>query len=743
MVIGVNDVPYSIFSQCKLQKPKRKKKTKHQHKYKDLICAFDIETSTINCGEHGDQSFMYIWQMQIDSLFTIIGRTWEELRQLLQGIKAELSEDEYLCIFVHNLSYEFQFLSGVFDFNTEDVFCLDHRKVAKADLWGCFEFRCSYIHSNSSLDRWTRELRVEHTKRAGDLDYSTVRYPWTPWESFSQEEQDYMTYDVLGLVECIKAEMLRDDDTLYSYPLTATGYCRREAKRAIFNCTGPGFRSALQCQQRGPDGFIPDLEIYHALRENFRGGDTHANRKYAGIKIKEIGPVHSVDRSSSYPDVLVNCKYPMGEWRKIKNEHVSVAELLFWLERGTPVLCRVYFSNIRLRDPDWGFPYLALAKCRGVPLQDKRGSRDPKDVALIDNGRILYSPAVCTTLNDIDLKIIMDTYEFDTMEVDDLWVSRYGKLPRDFVSLILQYYSDKTGLKGLAEHLGLDPTSREAIDIEQRYAASKAKINSLYGLCAQCPIKQNVLYKPNLEDLYYLDDKDEASLLAEHNRTGYLSYAWACWCTSWARYRLYEAQKIAGDHGIYCDTDSLKYWGDVDWTAYNKARVADSKRTGAYAKDPAGKIHYMGVMEQEDDYIECKFYGAKKYAYRTKDGVLHATIAGVSKAQCKKDTRIDTAQGLGATWLEKNGGIDAFQTGFVFDGQAHGGGTMAVYNDHPEVPDQEIDGHTLRITRNVVIAESSYTLGLTADYSALLVAGPAIWDTIGRMFALDLSIDNQ
>ncbi len=39
--------------------------------------------------------------------------------------------------------------------------------------------------------------------------------------------------DVRGLVEALKAEMSRDDDTLYTIPLTSTGYVRREVKAAL------------------------------------------------------------------------------------------------------------------------------------------------------------------------------------------------------------------------------------------------------------------------------------------------------------------------------------------------------------------------------------------------------------------------------------------------------------------------------------------------------------------------------
>ena len=96
--------------------------------------------------------------------------------------------------------------------------------------------------------------------------------------------------------------------------------------------------------------------------------------------------------------------------------------------------------------------------------------------------------------------------------------------------------------------------------------------------------------------------------------------------------------------------------------------------------------------------------GAKKYVYIDTDDKLHITIAGVDKKK-------------GAAELMEHGGIEAFREGFVF---RKGGGTEIVYNDNPQLPDLEIDGHKLHITSNAVIRESTYTLGLTEEYRRII-----------------------
>ena len=129
-------------------------------------------------------------------------------------------------------------------------------------------------------------------------------------------------------------------------------------------------------------------------------------------------------------------------------------------------------------------------------------------------------------------------------------------------------------------------------------------------------------------------------------------------------------------------------------------------------------MHYMGVFEPEHDMCEFATLGAKKYCYReTPESPLCCTIAGVNKKE-------------GAKELERNGGIDAFKPGFIF---RDAGGTESVYNDSPEIDSITIDGHTLPITSNVVIRESTYKLGITSEYMDLLLRCDYTRKGIGRL----------
>ena len=626
--------------------------------YKDIIAAFDIETTRLS---EIEQAIMYVWQLHLDGIGTIIGRTWDELWALLKQFRDELQK-ETVCIFVHNLSYEFQFLRAIYNFQEDEVFAVDSRKVLKCTMWdGAIEFRCSYLHSNMSLEQYTKKMGVEHSKLSGEeFDYSVRRFPWTP---LSDKEIAYCTHDVLGLVEAIKKEMEMDGDNLYTFPLTSTGYVRRDAKAAM-----------RQSRNHGVKDILPDYELYALLREAFRGGNTHANRFYAE---RILHDVKSADRVSSYPEVMCNRQYPVSEFHKsCDNSPERVMALI--TKQKKAVVCRVKLWAVRLIDELWGCPYLSFDKCRNVI----NGARD--------NGRILSADYLETSVTDVDLKIILEEYEFDNMEFTDVYYARYGYLPKPLIDVVQDYYRKKTELKNVPGQ-------------EVFYMKSKNKLNSCYGMMAQDPGKQSNIFS---KGEWTVEDKEQPEILEERNKHAFLAYQWGVWVTAWARYELEEGLKIAGHNYVYCDTDSVKYIGECDFTAYNSAKKKRSTETGAYATDKHGETFYMGLYESDGSYAEFATMGAKKYVYReTPDGETHCTIAGVNKK-------------LGGKELDKHGGMMAFRRGFVFK---EAGGTESIYNDHPTNGVIEIDGHKLLITPNIVIRESEYTLGVSRDYASLLL----------------------
>lgn len=660
----VETYDYSLVGKAPVQKRRRGNpaRRKNPEKYKDLFCAFDIETTndlSIN------QAYMYIWQFQIEDQ-TIIGRTWDSFLEFMELLKEQLNENEKMMIYVHNLSFEFSFLKGIYEFAPDEVFAVDRRKVLKCSMMEHFEFRCSYLLTNMSLAAFTNKMGVTQKLSGEEFDYSKIRYPWT---ELSDRELEYCITDVKALVEALKVYFKIESDNFYTIPYTSTGFVRRDVKRAMRRYNHDELLS-LQS----------DFTIFEILREAFRGGNTHCSRYYTGQILENVS---SYDRVSSYPDVQINDLFPMSPWIREENPTADrVCRIIYKQHRAG--LMRVGFTGIRLKDPLWGCPYIPKHKCRNLSRHDN------------DNGRILDADYLEISLTDLDFKIIMDEYDFDNITFYDFYHCRYGKLPKPLREEVQNYFKAKTELKNVEGQ-------------ELYYHMAKAKLNSIYGMSVQSPVKQSIDY---IDDQFIERNESEIELLQEHNKRAFLVYAWGIWTTAHARYQLEIAIKKAGNAFVYCDTDSVKLIDDglISFDDYNEQRKKSSIKNGGVAVDLTGKKYYLGLYDYEGTYKLFSSMGAKKYCYVDSNDKLHITIAGVGKAK-------------GAKELEEHDGINSFKEGFTF---YKAGGTESVYNDDPEIKELKVGDNTVKITSNVLIKDSTYTLGITGEYRKIIL-NPAIW----------------
>ena len=661
----VDTFNYKIVSEAPIQKRRKGNQGKRdtERKYKHLFCGFDIEASNDLNINH---AFMYIWQFQIEE-FTIIGRTWEEFTLFIDRLIAELGEHEYIMVYVHNLAYEFSFIKGIFNFETEDVFCIDSRKVLKAELFNHIEFRCSYLLTNMSLATFTERMGVTNKLSGDDFNYKIMRYPWTV---LTDKELAYCITDVVALVEALKVYFSIESDNFYTIPFTSTGFVRRDVKKAM-----------RRFNKYDLSNMLPDYDLYNLMTLAFRGGDTHANRFYADTILTNVS---SYDRVSSYPDVQINNLFPMGPWiHEPEADFNRVLRKIYKQKRAG--LMRVLFYNIRLKNPMNGAPYIAKHKCTRLGTHDN------------DNGRILYADYLETVVTDIDFKIIIDEYDYDEVNVLDFYHARYGRLPKPLRDTIIKYFEDKTKLKGVKGS-------------ELYYNLQKAKLNSIYGLTVQRVIRDEIKY---INDEFVIEPVDGREVLEKHNKRTFLAYQWGVWTTAHARAELRTAINLIGpERFVYCDTDSVKFIDDglISFDDYNKKRVRTSERNGGTALDKRGSKYYLGLYEYEGTYKQFVTMGAKKYCYIDSENNLNITVAGVSKSK-------------GAEELSRRGGIEAFKEGFIF---YDAGGTESVYNDRPEIKKLNVDGHELYISSNVLIRDSTYTLGVTGEYRKIL-NNPTIW----------------
>jgi hypothetical protein len=108
--------------------------TNKKIEYFNIPAAFDIETTSFFENAAGEvistvqwaklsgkdksnwtkKAIMYIWQIGFNG-FCIVGRTWEDFEKLMDEISTvlNLGEDKRIIIYVHNLSFEFNFIKSV------------------------------------------------------------------------------------------------------------------------------------------------------------------------------------------------------------------------------------------------------------------------------------------------------------------------------------------------------------------------------------------------------------------------------------------------------------------------------------------------------------------------------------------------------------------------------------------------------------------------------------------------------
>ena len=159
--------------------------------------------------------------------------------------------------------------------------------------------------------------------------------------------------------------------------------------------------------------------------------------------------ISSWDRSSSYPDTIVNYPYPVKPWKK------QFITRLEQLEDGFPYLIEAQFTDIEPIDPFECCPYLAVHKC-----YDLVGHVD-------DNGRVLQAKSLRIYFTDVDYRIIKDQMKWKSAVILNCYRSEYGMLPAAMREVTLDYYRKKTELKGV-------------IGQEAYYSKAKAKLNSIY-----------------------------------------------------------------------------------------------------------------------------------------------------------------------------------------------------------------------------------------------------------------------
>lgn len=573
----------------------------------NIPAAFDIETSsfTYNGEKH---ACMYCWQFGLNGV-TILGRTWNQFKTFITELSRRLGDNK-LLVFVHNLSYEFQFMKHWFAW--DKVFAIKRRAPVKA-ITGNIEFRCSLFLSGYNLETLGKNLiKYKVLKLVGDLDYKLVRHCGT---KLSYKENQYRINDVRVIMAYIQ-ECIEQEGDITKIPLTKTGYVRRHCREMCLY--GKGNKEARKKQyirwRRIMKGLTLSVDEYEQLKRAFQGGFTHANAEHVGKILHDVG---SADFTSSYPYVMV-CKYfPMGKSKLIQAKDLTEEKFARCLAQ---YCCMFDIEFEELQATKIYEQPLSWSRCYGV---------DKKTKKQLNNGRVVYCEKLTTTLTELDYDTFKFFYKWKNARVYNFRIYPRGYLPREMIMSILDFYQGKTSLKGV-------------LGKEVEYAKSKNNLNACFGMAVT-----DIVREINDYDDEWLPPRnpDMAESIFEYNnkQDRFLFYPWGVWVTAHARHNLFSAIREFKSDYVYSDTDSIKGFNFEEhmiyFNRYNANVEKEIDKVSEYYKIPRemfapktldGVVKTIGLWDMEGTYSYFKTLGAKRYMVVDGD-VIQITVAGLAK----------------------------------------------------------------------------------------------------------------
>lgn len=612
---------------------------------------FDTETSHIK----DEIAWIYQWAFYFDSnVFT--GRKPSEFINLLYELSKRycLGVNKKIIIYVHNLSYDYQYMKMFLKKYDENIRVLatDAHSILIVDICG-FRFLCSYKLSNLSLDLFSKSYSEKYVKYSGAINYDIVRYQD---DSLKSIDWEYQVSDVMSQHDAIK-HYLKVNGYTYAHeaPFTSTGFVRNRA------------RKMSKADNKWRKEFLKSrlsLEQYNLLKQAFMGGMTICNYRFSG---ETMFHVKHLDFTSSYPARQMLDYFPEG---KVENygEIANPDEFKYLIHK----YCCVFIlkcKNIMLKEGVTA-PYIPSSKC--IWLKDE----------LKLNGKIVLAKELHIAVTEIDYDIIKKQYDIEEESVSNMQIMKRGEMPKWLKELIMELFRNKTDLKN---------------DDYRLYMVSKSLLNAIYGMTATSIIRESfdldcqmLLNKERkkIEDYKELIDKYYKS------RNSFLPYQFGVWTTAHARKALLEMIEAVGyENFIYCDTDSVFYIDNEKSNEKIKIMNENIKRR-ALEKEAVYKGNILGYATEEEYCNKFRALHAKCYALEDSEG-LKVTIAGIRK----KETIWKGNESEVVTNAEELGNIDNLKEGFVF---SKCGGSRSLYLEN-EIETININDHWVETASSVII----------------------------------------
>ena len=637
--------------------------TREKKTVNDAIFFLDTETSK---SRDREDNYIILWTLTIRvfgfNLVTLYGQRPSDCAECLKRCQEHL-RGEQSFIYIYNLSYDWVFLRKfffeAFGFPVYQLNTKPHYPIYIEFANGLI-FRDALILFQCTLEKAANDYDVEHKKAVGFWDYDKIR---DQDSSYSFDELTYAENDTLAGAEIIDKLKTTLNKYIYAMPWTATGIVREAVRKEGNKNNGHGYflRNALTLPQ-----LLTAKKVYH-------GGYTHGNRAFYGYTVE--GEIKAYDFASSYPFVMLSEKYPAEQFTYMPN--CSIDDIIEDVENAYMFKLIAYKVTLK----DYRFPMPALQNSKAVKIINP----------IVDNGRILECDYIEIYLNEIDAAVIREQYDFEKHICLEVMAAYKAYLPRWLTDYVFKLFQEKTQLKGG------DPVL---------YALAKARLNSVYGLSVQFPLK-DLIQEDYESGAYYTEYIDREEKYSEFcgKRSTVLPYQIGCWVTSYAFRNLFELGKCVdyenGGDWLYSDTDSAyaTLWNKEKIEAYNESCREKIRKNGYTCAERGGRQYWLGCAELDGVYSQFRMIGAKRYCVRDQEtGNLKITVAGVPKTK-------------GAECLNDN--IENFRDGFIFSGTVTG----KKLHTHIFREDIFIDEYGNEIGDSIDLSPADYTLSSVRTWS--------------------------
>jgi len=466
-------------------------------------------------------------------------------------------------------------------------------------------------------------------KLGDDFDYKKIR----PYDYILEDiEKCYIYNDVYILKEFIKQYYIKNE--LVGY--TASSIAFNNMLNFMFPDAPKKYEEFTNVYPE-----IKDKKIISLIDVSYTGGFTYCNPSVKGKIIEKEG--HSIDRNSSYPSAMKNNKLPYGipkyfsgKYKHDKNYDIALQKIHF------DGFKRKNNSNIGLIKIGSCCDFLQDIKKKGFKKNDYVSSNfDNEGQLLTCNYNIVL------TIDELEmLSSVYDFYTYRTIGETILKGSKNLVKKIEYVEGVM--FLSKIGDFGnFIDDCVERKNKYKNEDNECGKTVAKRDMNSLYGKLGSGFTRTIMQYVKDDNGFFKIERKYENDTEYDYEEKRKYYRAFASFTTSYGRIALIsiiiKIEKMYGEKNfLYSDTDSI----------YATLTVDEFKALGI-------ELHKtnLGAWDIEKEFTRFKCLGAKKYILygheygKNKDDKISQHCAGLPY-DAQKTLNFDNFY-LGATFVKK------------------------------------------------------------------------------------------